>query len=316
MPTPSQPNPTVCFWGRLRHGSLWASPHGRLCVCSCAGACVHVQRRVLACAWVRVWAWPCGHVHRCVGVCTCVRACTCVCMGVGIRTGVDTWFGSAGVPGRNVAGRPTGLSAHRASQQPRGGPDLPSLPESRGGPWAPTVTRQGSFTASHFAAKCGGRAGGPGAPGPPAGQLRPLAAWTGRGGAFGAAARRSPGPAAHPQLVSSRLSPTCNEAMPKSAIRMLFFSSRSRFSGFRSLWLGGKAALRLTRPQAASPPLARPRSTGPAAAWPGDVTGHQWEVACPAQVVLGTEERGPSGSHHVLPPTPGRALLHSLEPLP
>lgn len=41
----------------------------------------------------------------------------------------------------------------------------------------------------------------------------------------------------HPQLVSNRLSPTWSEAMPKSAIRMLFFSSRSRFSGFRSLWL-------------------------------------------------------------------------------
>lgn len=46
----------------------------------------------------------------------------------------------------------------------------------------------------------------------------------------------------HPQLVSRRLSPTCNEAMPKSAILMLFFSSSSRFSGFRSRWLwqGGK----------------------------------------------------------------------------
>lgn len=39
----------------------------------------------------------------------------------------------------------------------------------------------------------------------------------------------------YPQLVSNRLSPTCREAMPKSAIRMLFFSSRSKFSGFRSL---------------------------------------------------------------------------------
>lgn len=38
-----------------------------------------------------------------------------------------------------------------------------------------------------------------------------------------------------PQLVSSRLSPTCRDAMPKSAMRMLFFSSSSRFSGFRSL---------------------------------------------------------------------------------
>lgn len=41
----------------------------------------------------------------------------------------------------------------------------------------------------------------------------------------------------HPQLVSKRLSPTCREAMPKSAILMLFFSSSSKFSGFRSLWL-------------------------------------------------------------------------------
>lgn len=41
----------------------------------------------------------------------------------------------------------------------------------------------------------------------------------------------------YPQLVSSRLSPTWSEAMPKSAILMLFFSSSNRFSGFRSLWL-------------------------------------------------------------------------------
>lgn len=41
----------------------------------------------------------------------------------------------------------------------------------------------------------------------------------------------------HPQLVSKRLSPTCREAIPKSAILMLFFSSNSRFSGFKSLWL-------------------------------------------------------------------------------
>lgn len=41
----------------------------------------------------------------------------------------------------------------------------------------------------------------------------------------------------YPQLVSSRLSPTWREAMPKSAILMLFFSSSNRFSGFRSLWL-------------------------------------------------------------------------------
>lgn len=41
----------------------------------------------------------------------------------------------------------------------------------------------------------------------------------------------------YPQLVSRRLSPTWREAMPKSAILMLFFSSSNRFSGFRSLWL-------------------------------------------------------------------------------
>ncbi len=41
----------------------------------------------------------------------------------------------------------------------------------------------------------------------------------------------------HPQLVSSRLSPTCSEAMPKSAILILFLSSSRRFSGFKSLWL-------------------------------------------------------------------------------
>lgn len=41
----------------------------------------------------------------------------------------------------------------------------------------------------------------------------------------------------HPQLVSNKLSPTCSDAIPKSAIRMLFFSSSSRFSGFKSLWL-------------------------------------------------------------------------------
>lgn len=28
----------------------------------------------------------------------------------------------------------------------------------------------------------------------------------------------------------------CSDAMPKSAILMLFFSSNSRFSGLRSLW--------------------------------------------------------------------------------
>jgi hypothetical protein len=29
----------------------------------------------------------------------------------------------------------------------------------------------------------------------------------------------------------------CKEAIPKSAILMLFFSSKSKFSGLRSLWL-------------------------------------------------------------------------------
>lgn len=49
----------------------------------------------------------------------------------------------------------------------------------------------------------------------------------------------------HPQLVSRRLSPTCRDAMPKSAIRMLFLSSSSRFSGFKSLWLGSKGQMSL-----------------------------------------------------------------------
>lgn len=52
-------------------------------------------------------------------------------------------------------------------------------------------------------------------------------------------------PLTHPQLVSSRLSPTCKDAMPKSAIRMLFLSSSSRFSGFKSLWLGSKGQMSL-----------------------------------------------------------------------
>lgn len=33
--------------------------------------------------------------------------------------------------------------------------------------------------------------------------------------------------------------------MPKSAIRMLFLSSSSRFSGFKSLWLGSKSQMSL-----------------------------------------------------------------------
>lgn len=49
----------------------------------------------------------------------------------------------------------------------------------------------------------------------------------------------------YPQLVSRRLSPTCRDAMPKSAIRMLFLSSSSRFSGFKSLWLGSKGQMSL-----------------------------------------------------------------------
>ena len=40
-----------------------------------------------------------------------------------------------------------------------------------------------------------------------------------------------------PQLVSSMLPSGCKEAMPKSAILMLFLSSSSRFSGLRSRWL-------------------------------------------------------------------------------
>lgn len=52
----------------------------------------------------------------------------------------------------------------------------------------------------------------------------------------------------HPQLVSSRLSPTCRDAMPKSAIRILFFSSSSRFSGFRSLWLRQTGQVQLWLP--------------------------------------------------------------------
>lgn len=85
---------------------------------------------------------------------------------------------------------------------------------------------------------------------PRAAQPRPLVASRGQGRAFGGSslALSWPGSPAHPQLVSSRLSPTCSDAMPKSAIRMLFFSSSRRFSGFRSLWLGRKAGLRLTSP--------------------------------------------------------------------
>ena len=41
----------------------------------------------------------------------------------------------------------------------------------------------------------------------------------------------------NPQLVSSIEPSTCNDAIPKSATRILFLSSRSRFSGFKSRWL-------------------------------------------------------------------------------
>ena len=41
----------------------------------------------------------------------------------------------------------------------------------------------------------------------------------------------------YPQLVSSMEPSTCNDAMPKSATRMLFFSSSNKFSGFKSRWL-------------------------------------------------------------------------------
>lgn len=98
--------------------------------------------------------------------------------------------------------------------------------------------------------------------------------------------------------------------MPKSAIRMLFFSSSRRFSGFRSLWLGRKAGMRLTGPLAASPsPKAHPHSTGPMAAQPGDVTGSQSEVAC---LAAGMEKRGPSGVTPRAPTHPGQALPYSL----
>lgn len=60
-------------------------------------------------------------------------------------------------------------------------------------------------------------------------------------------------PLTHPQLVSSRLSPTCRDAMPKSAIRMLFLSSSSRFSGFKSLWLGRKGQVSLSAACTTSP---------------------------------------------------------------
>ena len=74
---------------------------------------------------------------------------------------------------------------------------------------------------------------------------------------------------AHPQLVSSRLSPTCSDAMPKSATLMLFFSSSRRFSGFRSRWLGRKAGLRLTGVGAAAPPETLPsqHEANGSAAW-------------------------------------------------
>ena len=41
----------------------------------------------------------------------------------------------------------------------------------------------------------------------------------------------------YPQLVSSIEPSTCRDAIPKSATRILFFSSSSKFSGFKSLWL-------------------------------------------------------------------------------
>lgn len=44
-------------------------------------------------------------------------------------------------------------------------------------------------------------------------------------------------PVTYPQLVSSRVLLTCNDAIPKSATRSVFLSSNSRFSGFKSLWL-------------------------------------------------------------------------------
>ena len=48
----------------------------------------------------------------------------------------------------------------------------------------------------------------------------------------------------HPQLVSNIEPSTCKEAIPKSATRMLFLSSRSRFSGFKSRWLKMKKIIR------------------------------------------------------------------------
>ena len=41
----------------------------------------------------------------------------------------------------------------------------------------------------------------------------------------------------YPQLVSSMEPSTCSDAIPKSATRMLFFSSSNKFSGFKSRWL-------------------------------------------------------------------------------
>lgn len=98
------------------------------------------------------------------------------------------------------------------------------------------------------------------------------------------------GAPAHPQLVSSRLSPTCRDAMPKSAIRMLFFSSSRRFSGFRSLWLEGMRV----QADPGSRPKPHLHSTGPMAAQHGDVTGSQSEVAClrAGCVVRRMEDRG------------------------
>lgn len=108
-----------------------------------------------------------------------------------------------GVPVRRATCHP----ALRGTQEPDPGTETPG--------WA--ARHQDSTPARAGASR--GRASG-------AAQSGPCSGWEGA--------------PAHPQLVSSRLSPTCSEAMPKSAIRMLFFSSSSRFSGFRSLWLGRK----------------------------------------------------------------------------
>lgn len=110
--------------------------------------------------------------------------------------------------------------------------------------------------------------GGPGAAGPPG--WAAAGPGCGRGSSPWPMEKRQPvRGSAHPQLVSSRLSPTCSDAIPKSAIRMLFFSSSRRFSGFRSLWLGRKAGLRLTGVGAAAPPETPPsqHEANGSAAW-------------------------------------------------